>query len=81
MSNAFGTADLILRDVEKDNLISENKSGFNEIEKTLQSKNVQLVHWKDWMKIDEYEQKNGEKLGKPREKIIDINEMLKIAAS
>ncbi|XP_024215498.1 NADPH:adrenodoxin oxidoreductase, mitochondrial isoform X2 [Halyomorpha halys] len=39
---------------------------------------VQVVSFEGWRKIDKVEIEKGEKVGKPREKIVDIEEMLKI---
>ncbi|CAH0558922.1 unnamed protein product [Brassicogethes aeneus] len=80
MGNAFGTANLILNDIEKEGLAVTLKPGFEEIEKILKVKNTQLVLWKDWLKIDKYEKLKGKHVGKPREKIIDVQEMLKVAS-
>jgi len=40
---------------------------------------VTTVSWKDWERIDAVEQSRGEKVGKPREKIVDIQEMLAVS--
>lgn len=42
---------------------------------------VNPVSFSDWKKIDEAERKNGEEKGKPREKIVDIEEMLDVATN
>ncbi|XP_018564519.1 NADPH:adrenodoxin oxidoreductase, mitochondrial [Anoplophora glabripennis] len=81
MSNAFGVADLILHDVQAEKLINENKGGHEEIMELLHKNNVQVVTWKDWQKIDKYEEEEGRKVGKPREKIVSIEKMLQIAAT
>lgn len=81
MSNAFGVADLMLRDIETDKLIGEEKAGHEGIMELLEKKNVQVVSWKDWVKIDKYEEAEGRKVGKPREKIVSIEKMLQIASS
>lgn len=36
------------------------------------------VDWNGWTRIDKVEIERGMKHGKPREKIVDINEMLQI---
>ena len=41
---------------------------------------VQIVSFKAWEKIDLAERLNGEKVGKPREKIVDVTEMMKLAS-
>ena len=40
---------------------------------------VKPVFFDQWRKIDQVEQERGRKLGKPREKIISVQEMLDIA--
>jgi adrenodoxin-NADP+ reductase len=36
------------------------------------------VSWNGWNKINQVEVERGMKIGKPREKIVDIDEMLQI---
>lgn len=73
MSNAFEVAENMCKDFElrKD---EDSKSGFE----GLGLKN-QVVTWKDWQKIDKFEMDEGKKLGKPREKLLDVRKMLEIA--
>ena len=40
---------------------------------------VRPVFFDQWHKIDQVEQERGRELGKPREKIISVKEMLNIA--
>jgi adrenodoxin-NADP+ reductase len=40
---------------------------------------VATVSWKDWERIDAVEWIGGEKVGKPCEKIVDIQEMLAVS--
>lgn len=80
MSNAFEVAEKIIHDLQSENLCEENKNGFNDIKQILENKNVQVVDWKGWKRIDEFEKENGVKRGKPREKIVDIKQMLEIAS-
>ncbi|XP_078611448.1 NADPH:adrenodoxin oxidoreductase, mitochondrial-like [Branchiostoma floridae x Branchiostoma japonicum] len=51
------------------------------IQPLLQKKGIQAVTFEDWNKIDSEEMMRGEKVGKPREKIIDVKEMLQVAQS
>lgn len=81
MNNSFAVAENILEDLRKDSILTENKPGYDMLLNVLKEKNVQTIHWKDWLKINDFEIKNGQKAGKPREKIVDIQDMLKIAAS
>ena len=39
------------------------------------------VTFSDWQKIDAVEKSRGEPRGKPREKIVDVDEMLNVARS
>lgn len=80
MSNAFGVADRICGDLQTSGLLESSKGGFNDIVGKLKTKNVQIVTWNDWLKIDKYEQEEGKKLGKPRKKLLDVGKMLEIAA-
>lgn len=81
MSNAFGTAERILKDIHDDNLLNEDKGGFTNISSILKEKRVPIVDWAGWEKIDKYEIEEGKKHNKPREKIIDVNKMLEIGVS
>jgi len=42
---------------------------------------IRPVTFSDWQKIDAVEKSRGESRGKPREKIVDVDEMLDIAHS
>lgn len=79
MNNAFCTADVICQDLKNDSK-HVLKPGFELIGRHLQQQNVQVIGWENWLKIDTYEQEQGKKLGKPREKILDIKKMLEIAS-
>lgn len=79
MSNAFEVAEKIIHDLQQESLLSNEKNGYSDIRQILDVKNVQLVDWESWKRIDKYEQEEGAKLGKPREKIVDLNKMLEIA--
>ena len=37
--------------------------------------------FEEWKKIDEYEKGHGEKVGKPREKVVNVKEFLEVAHS
>lgn len=78
MNNAFGVADTICTDLKMGCM--ESKPGYEKISEELRRKNVQSVLWQDWLKIDEYEKERGRKVGKTREKVVDVGEMLRIAS-
>ena len=42
---------------------------------------IRPVTFSDWEKIDAVEKSRGESCGKPREKIVDVDEMLNVAHS
>ena len=76
MTNAFQVAKLMMNEINVDT----NKSGDYELKNILAKKNVNVVDYKGWEKIDKEECERGKKLNKPREKIVNINEMLQIAS-
>lgn len=80
MSNAFEVAEKILYDLQTEDLLKKDKGGSIDCKHILNSKNVQIVSWEGWKKIDKYEQEEGNKVGKPREKVVDVKTMLEIAS-
>lgn len=78
MSNAFEVAERILFDLQNENILEHDKGGNKECEEIFRKKNIQVVNWEGWKKIDKYEQEEGKKMGKPREKVVDIKAMLEI---
>ncbi|KAJ8985731.1 hypothetical protein NQ317_014382 [Molorchus minor] len=79
MNHAFAVADLILNDINVAGFVNEEKEAYEEINRILREKNVQVIGWADWEKIDRFEQEEGKKVGKPREKLVDVKKMLEIA--
>jgi len=59
----------------------QEKNGSTSIEQILKDRSVQFVSWDDWTKIDRVEKERGAARGKPREKIVEFEELLKIAGS
>ncbi|KAL4720741.1 hypothetical protein ACJJTC_015247 [Scirpophaga incertulas] len=78
MGNAFQVAKLMCDEL-KMNANTSSKGGFNEISKIIQEKNNEIVDWKGWEKIDNYEIGQGKSKGKPREKVCTIKKMIEIA--
>lgn len=74
MGNAFQVAKTICEDLKSHNF--QSKGGFDEVKKVL---NTYIVDWKGWEKIDKFETEQGHKIGKPREKIVDIDKMIEVA--
>lgn len=78
MTDGFDVGKVVLKDLDSNTLEvkSEREGAF----KILKDRGVQTVSFKDWEKIDSAESLNGEKVGKPREKIVDVSEMMKLAS-
>ncbi|KAL7050988.1 hypothetical protein ACKWTF_004284 [Chironomus riparius] len=72
MNNAFQISQTIIDDIKNGELnCDEKKPGFDYCK-------FRAVTWDDWKKIDEKEVECGKKLDKPREKIVSVDEMLKL---
>lgn len=78
-SDAHETAHKLCNDLKE----SENSSkiGSEKILNLLKSRNIRVVDKDGWLKIDNEEVKRGKLVGKPREKLNSIDEMLKVAFS
>lgn len=79
MRESFEVAETLIEDYYSDKLDTSSKPGFEGMEKVLlkANGNKRLVTWKDWLKIEEAENKSGEELGKLRSKFTDTEKMLK----
>ncbi|CAI9723310.1 adrenodoxin oxidoreductase, mitochondrial-like [Octopus vulgaris] len=80
MNDGFITAKTLLKDL-KANVLDLNKPGKEVILQHLKNIGVQTVSFDDWTKIDQIETSNAKLTERPREKIVDVEKMLKIAAS
>uniref|UniRef100_A0A671LB21 Ferredoxin reductase n=1 Tax=Sinocyclocheilus anshuiensis TaxID=1608454 RepID=A0A671LB21_9TELE len=82
MNDSFDTACVLIQDMEAGKLdVSANKPGAQAITALRQTRGVRTVLFSQWEKITAEEEKRGKSLGKPREKLLDVNQMLKIAWS
>ncbi|XP_076024028.1 NADPH:adrenodoxin oxidoreductase, mitochondrial isoform X2 [Genypterus blacodes] len=80
MNNSFDTARSLLDDMQSGRLdVSAVKPGSQSIASLLDSRGVKPVSFSDWEKIDSEEMKRGEAAGKPREKLLSVEEMLQVA--
>ncbi len=68
----------IVEDRDAGKLVAKDPLGDNA--EWLKSKVPDLVEWDGWKAIDAYEVAQGEPQGRPRVKLVDIDEMKKIAA-
>ncbi|KAL7287110.1 hypothetical protein TKK_0018728 [Trichogramma kaykai] len=75
MNNAFKVGQIV--SIELD--LSEDKGGYLDLKNLLNERGINVVDYHGWEKIDHEERKRGKSVGKPREKIVEISEMLKIA--
>ncbi|XP_076856100.1 NADPH:adrenodoxin oxidoreductase, mitochondrial isoform X2 [Brachyhypopomus gauderio] len=82
MNDSFDTARIILKDLESGTLdLSIHKPGAQEISALLKARGVREVSFSEWEKINCEEVRRGEAVGKPREKLLDVEKMLAAAWS
>ncbi|XP_037547531.1 NADPH:adrenodoxin oxidoreductase, mitochondrial [Nematolebias whitei] len=82
MNNSFDTARSLLEDIDSGTLdVSAAKPGSQSINALLEKRGVTPVTFSKWEKIDSLEMRRGEACGKPREKLLSVEEMLKAAQS
>ncbi|XP_072029846.1 NADPH:adrenodoxin oxidoreductase, mitochondrial-like [Amphiura filiformis] len=81
LNDAMETAKCILKDLSAGELEASHQAGWgkDEILKHLHQKDVQPVLYEDWKRIDAEETRRGEEVGKPREKLTSLEEMLHYA--
>ena len=70
------TVQSLMEDLLKLQPSSESNAAF---ENFLKEKNVRFVTFADWQKIDAEEIRRGQVVGKPREKFVNVEDMLKAA--
>lgn len=87
MEDAFSTADSILHDIEAGRIMLDARSGEEDgrgstglgwegLRKEAEGRGIRTTSWRDWLWIDHLEREEGKKLGKEREKITSVEEML-----
>nr|UTY68324.1 adrenodoxin oxidoreductase [Bufo gargarizans] len=81
MTDSFDTAQALMEDMKSGALkLSDSRAGASAVRELLLLRGVQTVSFSDWEKIDAMETDQGEKVGKPREKILDTEEMLRLVS-
>ncbi|RNA27514.1 NADPH:adrenodoxin mitochondrial [Brachionus plicatilis] len=75
-SDAYETAQKLYADLVSTGV---DKPGAEKIAEILKKRNVRFVDKEGWDRIDQAEIKRGKEIGKPREKLQSIDEMLKVA--
>ncbi|KAG0337793.1 NADPH-adrenodoxin reductase [Podila humilis] len=84
MADAYQTADVVISDWTSGEPmlntppVSEQRAGGAPILETLKAKGHKVVSYQDWKKIEKVECEMGERKGKPREKLLSVEEMLKV---
>ncbi|KAM8836625.1 NADPH:adrenodoxin oxidoreductase, mitochondrial isoform 2-T2 [Spinachia spinachia] len=82
MNNSFDTARSVVEDMESGALnVSAAKPGSQSVCTLLEKRGVKPVTFVDWEKINSVEVSRGEAAGKPREKLLTVEEMLQVAQS
>ncbi|XP_006869658.1 PREDICTED: NADPH:adrenodoxin oxidoreductase, mitochondrial [Chrysochloris asiatica] len=78
MNDSFLTGHALLQDLHDGLLPSGPRPGYTAIQALLSSRGVQPVSFSDWEKLDAEEVARGQGAGKPREKLVDPQEMLQL---
>lgn len=78
MMDAYGVADVILSDLHSASNGRREEAEGDLLEHLGRQDSKKVVGFQDWRKIDAEEKRRGEKLGKLREKILTVDEMLTI---
>ncbi|XP_045842483.1 NADPH:adrenodoxin oxidoreductase, mitochondrial isoform X1 [Meles meles] len=78
MTDSFLTGQMLLQDLKAGLLPSGPRPGYAAIEALLSGRGVQPVSFSDWEKLDAEEVSRGKGAGKPREKLLDPREMLRL---
>jgi adrenodoxin-NADP+ reductase len=82
MYSAFETGDSLVADWNEGKPFLEPTAdikGWDGFKKEVESKGIEAVEWPGWKKIEAEETRRGELVGKEREKIVDIQDMLNIS--
>ena len=76
---AMETMSLLLEDFNQKQLVGSSSDFSENVENWIKEKNLNTIRFSQWKKIDTEEKKRGERIGKVREKLIDVNEMFQVA--
>ncbi|XP_055994398.1 NADPH:adrenodoxin oxidoreductase, mitochondrial isoform X1 [Sorex fumeus] len=78
MGDSFQTGQTLLQDLKAGKLPAGLRLGWAAIQELLRSRGVRPVSFSDWEKLDSEEVSRGQAAGKPREKLLDPQEMLRL---
>jgi ferredoxin/flavodoxin---NADP+ reductase len=79
--DAQETVDAILQDIDDGALHDPQAPDASSVHEMLQSRRPDLVTYEGWTEIDRHERALGEPVGRPRVKLTEIEQMLRIAAA
>ncbi|KDN41604.1 nucleotide-binding domain-containing protein [Tilletiaria anomala UBC 951] len=78
MYDAYSVADLLVQDWQQG--VAQAHGGADGLPAELRQPTHKVVTYKDWQRIDSIEKERGAKLGKLREKILTVQELLEVAS-
>lgn len=78
MTDSFLTSEVLLQDLKAGLLPFGPKPGYAAIQALLSSRGIRPVSFSDWEKLDAEEVSRGQGARKPREKLVDSQEMLRL---
>ena len=79
MTASFEVGKNILQDIQDGRLDTDTmKRGYNAIWPLLQKRQAIVIDFVDWKRIDQFEREQGRKEGKPREKIVSVDQILDV---
>ncbi|OQV18152.1 NADPH:adrenodoxin oxidoreductase, mitochondrial [Hypsibius exemplaris] len=80
MNDAYETVDSLLDDLKAGLInVEERKPSREAVVEFLRSRQCDPVTFPEWEAIDAEEMKRGEAVGKPREKLVDVRDMISVA--
>ncbi|XP_027196984.2 NADPH:adrenodoxin oxidoreductase, mitochondrial [Dermatophagoides pteronyssinus] len=79
MSASFEVGKNILNDIQDGRLDTETiKRGYDQIRPLLEKRQANIIDFVDWTRIDQFEREQGRKEGKPREKIVSVDQIFDV---
>ncbi|XP_023569672.1 NADPH:adrenodoxin oxidoreductase, mitochondrial isoform X1 [Octodon degus] len=78
MTDSFLTSQALLQDLKAGLLPPGPRPGYTAIQALLSSRGVRPISFSDWEKLDAAEVSRGQGSGKPREKLVDSQEMWRL---
>ncbi len=73
------TVKCVIEDISNDKLNKPQDTDTDSIERLLKERNDKFISYEQWQKVDKSEVQQGQKLGRPRLKYTDVDEILDIA--